>query len=111
MREVRTPTYLWVEAEVRRLMSQGYGVYVAARGDKTTGTVIQKISNLSGQCKLMGQQRDIDGNLCWVNLLSDMPSELEADAYIEKSRKRDPDIWVVEIEDKSLTAQINYLNE
>ncbi len=97
---------------MRRLMAEGYGVYVAARGDKTTGTVIQKISALNGQCKLLGQQRDIDGNLAWVNLCGDdIVHEKDADDFIQRTLKRDPDVWVVEIEDKTMIAQISYFQE
>ena len=103
----RIPTYLWVEAEIRRIQSQGLSVYIAHRGDKTGGTVIQKITNMSGECKLMGQQRDLLGQLVWINLLQDdIVSEVEADAYIKKSLGRDPDLWVVEIEDKIMTEQM-----
>ncbi len=106
--EARIPTHLWVEAEVRRLSGEGRGVYVAARGDKTGGMVIQKISDMAGQCRLMGQQRDLLGKLVWVNLLQDeIVEEREADAYVRRALERDPDLWVVEIEDRALTARID----
>ncbi len=105
----RIPTHVWVEAEVRRILSLGMAVYIVTRGDNMGGIVIQKISNLSGACKLLGQQRDLLGKLVWFNLLQDeVVPEREADSYIEKSRQRDPDIWVVEIEDRTLQEQLNY---
>ena len=101
----RIPTYLWVEAEIRRLQSLGLAVYVAHGGDKIGGMVLQKISDMSGACKLMGQQRDLLGKLVWINALQDdIVPESEADKYIEKSLQRDPDLWVVEIEDKAMAA-------
>jgi hypothetical protein len=105
----RIPTHLWLEAEVRRISSAGLGVYVAARGDKVGGIVIQKISNLAGDCKLLGQQRDLLGKLVWINLLQDeIVPETEADSYIKKSLERDPDLWVIEIEDREMIEQIHY---
>ncbi len=99
----RVPTHVWVEAEVRRLSSEGYGVYVAARGDKTGGMVLQKVSNMEGFCKLMGLQRDLLGKLVWINVLQDeIVEESEADAYIKRAVERDPDLWVLEIEDKNM---------
>lgn len=99
----RVPTHVWVEAEVRRLSSEGYGVYVAARGDKTGGMVLQKVSNMKGLCKLMGLQRDLLGKLVWINVLQDeIVEESEADAYIKRAVERDPDLWVLEIEDKNM---------
>ncbi|MEQ8952136.1 DUF1491 family protein, partial [Parvibaculum sp.] len=42
--------------------------------------------------------RDGDGALVW--LPREKQAEPETDAYIEKQRSFDPDIWVVEIEDR-----------
>lgn len=105
--ETRIPTHLWVEAEVRRLSGAGHGVYVAARGDKTGGMVIQKISDMAGNCRLRGQQRDLLGKLVWINILQDeIVPEREADAYIKRAVERDPDLWVVEIEDRTMQAAL-----
>lgn len=106
--DTRIPTHLWVEAEMRRVSSEGIGVYVLARGDKTGGMVIQKISNLSGDCRLLGQQRDLFGKLVWINLLQeDIVPESEADAYIQRAIARDPDLWVVEIEDREMGSSLS----
>ena len=103
----RIPTHVWVEAEIRRLSDSGVGVYVAARGDKTGGMVLQKIGNLDGQCRLMGLQRDLLGKLVWINALQDdVVEEREADAYIKRAIERDPDLWVVEIEDRTMATMI-----
>lgn len=105
--ETRIPTHLWVEAEIRRLSTLGIGVYVVTRGDKSGGMVLQKISNLEGQCRLLGQQRDLLGHLVWINALQDdLIDESEADAYIRRAMERDPDLWVVEIEDRSLKESL-----
>ena len=104
----RLPTHLWVEAEIRRLIAQGFAVYVAAKGDMTGGLVIQKISDLRGKCRLLGQQRDIDGRLKWLDILRDGPiDEKDADAYIARAIERDPDLWVVEIEDRAMDARLS----
>ncbi len=93
---------------MRRLSSSGHGVYVTARGDKIGGMVLQKISNMNGQCRLMGLQRDLLGQLVWINVLQDeIIEEREADAYIERATSRDPDLWVVEIEDRQMQAVIS----
>jgi hypothetical protein len=67
---------------------------------------------LQGQCKLIGQQRNIDSKLEWVNLLGDdVVDEPRADEYIRKASSRDPDLWVVEIEDRAMQQCLNYLSE
>lgn len=103
--EMRLPTHMWVEAELRRLSGLGVGVYIVARGDKTGGMVAQKICDLAGRCRLMGLQRDLLGKLVWINLLQDdIVDEREADAYLKRAIERDPDLWVVEIEDRTLST-------
>lgn len=105
--EQRLPTYLWIDAETRRLSNEGHGVYIAARGDKAGGMVLQKIADMRGACKLLLQQRDLNGKLVWVNALdSDIVEEGVADTYIARAVSRDPDLWVIEIEDKTLLACI-----
>lgn len=105
--DTRLPTHIWIEAEVRRLSAQGYGIYVLSRGDKAGGMVLQKINNLDGRCVLLSQQRDLFGRLVWINALQDdVVEEKEADAYIARARDRDPDLWVVEIEDRALQARM-----
>lgn len=105
--EKRIPTHLWVEAELRRLSGNGIGVYVAAKGDLAGGMVLQKISDMGGQCRLLIQQRDLLGRLVWINALQDdVVDESEADAYIKRTSARDPDLWVVEIEDRQMKNQM-----
>jgi len=105
--EARLPTHIWVEAELRRLSSMGLGVYIAARGDKSGGMVLQKIANMQGDCRLMIQQRDLMGALVWINALQDdIVPESEADAYIKRAVQRDPDLWVLEIEDRAMRFPI-----
>jgi hypothetical protein len=100
----RIPTHLWVEAEIRRLSSMGISLYVLARGDKMSGIVLQKISNRAGACQMLIQQRNVEGRLIWVEALNaPVVDEREADAYIQRSIQRDPDMWVIEIEDPSFT--------
>lgn len=106
--DTRIPTHLWIDAEIRRLSDEGVGVYVTASGDRMGGIVVQKIANLSGQCRLLIQQRDLFGKMGWVNALGeDLVGEKEADDYILRSTGRDPDLWVVEIEDREMRHFIN----
>ncbi len=62
-----------------------------------------KISDMRGQCKLLQQQRDLDGEMGWMQLFKgEMVAEREADEYIRRAVDRDPDLWAVEIEDQDM---------
>lgn len=99
----RMPTHLWVEAKIRELSMQGVGVYVTQKGERNDGTVLLKISDCQGKCRLLIQQRNLDGVLEWVNALnSNIFEEKEGDAYIRRSMSRDPDQWVIEVESSEM---------
>lgn len=99
----RIPTHIWLEAKIRELSAAGKGVYVVHKGDVTGGMVLVKISGLNGTCRLLTRQRDIDDNLIWINALkTDSPDEKAADDYIRRAISIDPDLWVIECEDRQL---------
>lgn len=103
MSDPRIPTYLWLEAKIRELSAQGVGVYVIQRGDRTGGLVLLKISDMAGQCRLLTRQRNLDGELMWMAALKEeMADEKSADEYIARACQRDPDLWVVEVEDRDM---------
>ena len=102
--EPRMPTHLWVEAKIRELTGQGVAVYVVQKGERNDGTVLLKISNCQGKCALLIQQRNLDGDLEWMNALkADVLDETEGDAYIKRSISRDPDQWVIEVEHQAMS--------
>jgi hypothetical protein len=101
MTEGRIPTELWIKAHVKRCSAEGVPVYVLRRGDPHSGIVILKLNQLEEGCRVMNQMRDLDGKLGWLEALDGrLVPEAEANAYIARQTERDPDLWVVEIEDK-----------
>ena len=101
MVEGRLPTDLWVKAHVKRCSAEGVPVIVGRRGDPHSGIVILKLNQLDQGCRVMSQMRDLDGKLGWMEALEGaLVPEAEADAYIARQAARDPDLWVIEIEDR-----------
>ena len=97
----RLPTDLWVRAHLRRCFAAGVAAYVIRRGDRHGGTVLLKLNRLEQGCEVLSQTRDLDGRLGWMPAFAAGPvEEREADAYIDRAVGRDPDLWVVEIEDR-----------
>ena len=101
--EARLPVHLWVEAQLKPLNDSGIFYYIQQRGEQNTGTVLLKINGLLGHCNLLIQQRDLDGKLRWMHALrKEQVEERDADQYIQRSISRDPDLWVIEIEDREM---------
>jgi hypothetical protein len=101
MREVRLKSEYWVQAHLRKCNAVGVPAYVARYGDNDRGLVVLKINTLVEGCRVYTQTRDMDGNLAWLAALGgELTAERDADAYIARQTDRDPDLWVVEIEDR-----------
>jgi hypothetical protein len=101
MSDAGLPTELWVMAHVRRLNSEGIPATLARRGERGRGTVLLKLNQLEAGCRVLVQARESDGKLGWLGALGGaLVPEAEADAYIARAVGRDPDLWVVEVEDR-----------
>jgi hypothetical protein len=101
MADDRLPTHLWIMAHLRRCSAEGIPAVVVRKGDAGGGTVILKLNHLERGCRVLSQMRDLDGALGWLAQLNGaLVPEADADAYIARAVARDPDLWVVEIEDR-----------
>ncbi|PCJ96349.1 MAG: hypothetical protein COA45_11125 [Zetaproteobacteria bacterium] len=101
--EARLAVHLWIDAQLKPLNNRGVFYYIQQRGERNTGTILLKVNGLSGECHLLTQQRDLDGKLGWVNALrKELVEESDADQYIQRAISRDPDLWVIEIEDRKM---------
>jgi hypothetical protein len=99
--EARLKTELWVKAHMRRCAGEAAPAFVLHHGDDDSGMVLLKINTLGNGCKVLTQARDLDGRLGWVGALGGDPvPEADADAFIARQTAMDPDLWVIEIEDR-----------
>jgi hypothetical protein len=93
------PTDVWVQALIRRAHMSGAYATVVRRGDARAGAVLVKaVDRRRGAARLYAEAVRGDGERVWMQPLG---SEEEAalDAYAERAWRRDPDLWVVEVED------------
>lgn len=95
-------TEFWASALIRRAQIGGAFAAVARKGDVDVGAVLVKVATLDGRARLFAPARDGGGERIWLDLsagpLGD--KERDVDAYARKRAETDPDIWVIEIEDK-----------
>lgn len=89
----------WVRAYLTRLRLADIAVYVTAKGDPDAGSVLIKCATLDGQARAFTRSFDLmTGERAWMELASG--PEAEVDATITRSRERDRDLWVIELEDR-----------
>jgi hypothetical protein len=100
--EPRLKSGIWIKALVRRCDLAAIPVAVLARGDGDAGAILLKFNGGTRGCSVLTQARGQGGELLWMRATGPDPvDEAKADAYIARQRGRDPDIWVVEIENGS----------
>jgi len=91
---------LWVSALIRRAQIEGAYATVVKKGDDRAGSVIVKAYDTSTRtARLFTEAFGTDGDRLWIQPVTS-DSESELDAYIARQRGYDPDLWVVEIEDR-----------
>ncbi|WP_099826646.1 DUF1491 family protein [Oceaniglobus indicus] len=89
----------WVSAYLRRLALNAIPAFVVAHGDDTGGAVLIKLNTLDGHAKVFQRSFDLmSGERQWI-VLTEGP-EPDTDAAIARQRGFDPDLWVIEVEDR-----------
>ena len=100
MTEARLKTRLLVQAILRRYDLETIPVFIRRKGDPDSGTILLKIAFSPMEAMVLGQARDAEGTPGWMALGGgDRISDADAEAAIEKAIKRDPDLYVIEVED------------
>jgi len=96
---VRLTSDVWVSAYLTRLRLVDIPVFVTRKGDATAGSVLVKLNTLDGQAVAFQRQFDLmTGDRTWVTLAEG--AETDVDASLTKQVSFDPDLWVIEVEDK-----------
>jgi hypothetical protein len=99
--EARLKAAIWVKAHIRRCATAGIHAVVVRHGDDTAGSVLIKLNRLDGGCSVLSPSNRGDGLRIWLRATgADFVPETDADGYIGRQLKRDPDLWVIEIEDR-----------
>ncbi|NHB76177.1 DUF1491 family protein [Rhodobacter calidifons] len=95
----RLASGVWVSAYLARLRLADIPAYVTAKGDAEAGAVVVKVALLDGTARAYERRSDLmTGARAWF-LLAEGP-EAEVDALVARTRSRDPDLWVIELEDR-----------
>ena len=95
----RLTTEIWVAAYLTRCRLATIPAFIVQKGDPTAGAVLIKLNTLDGRAACYQRSFDlITGERQWI-ILAEGDEHL-VDESIGKQRGFDPDLWVIEIEDR-----------
>jgi hypothetical protein len=98
---------IFVRALIRRAEVQGASAFIVRKGNEEAGAVILRLSRLDGTALVLNQVRKGDGKLVWARPLNDWGPENKAAEWCARQITFDPDLWVVEIEDRAGRAFVD----
>jgi hypothetical protein len=98
--EPRLRTGFWVQTQLRVCDLAAIPFVVLKRGDADAGAVLLRIDKGRSGILLLTRELGADGKRQWRPALGDGPQPAEeADAYIARQTARDPDLWVIDVDD------------
>ncbi len=103
---------IWVQAHIRRCNAAGLFAALARRGAEEAGSIYVNVNRLNGTGLLFGPapgpSYDEYGERRWTTLIAASPvSDGRIEDYLRRVSSIDPDIWIIEIEDRSGTGLLS----
>jgi hypothetical protein len=104
---MRLKSSIWVAAYLRRCQVEGAPAALRRRGAEEAGAIFVKVSRLDGTADLYGPapQSVFDearpSERAFSPALKGLPlPESEVEGYLVRQLRFDPDLWIVEVEDR-----------
>jgi len=102
---MRIKAKIWTMAYIRCCSSEGVPAVIVRRGQDDGGAIFIKINSLDGDIALygpapasLGASRD---DRLWVLCMGEgKVKEADAESYLLRQAEFDPDIWIIEVEDR-----------
>ncbi len=108
----RLKATIFVQALIRRAQVAGAQAFLVRRGAEDAGAVFLKINRLDGRVMILSpalgaMTGEESAPRVWTRPLGDASDETKASDYLARQIKFDPDIWIVEIEDREGRAFVD----
>jgi hypothetical protein len=105
---MRLKSAIWAAAYIRRCHIEGAFAAVRRRGAEDAGALFLKINRLDGTAELYGPapQTAFDdaqpADRAFSRSLRTQPApEADVEAYLAREVRFDPDVWIIEVEDRA----------
>jgi len=104
---MRLKSAIWVSAYLRRCSVEGAYAVVRRRGAEEAGAIFVKIDRLDGTGELFAPapqasfEEASPSERAFMRALAAQPAgNAEIETYLAKQLRFDPDLWIVEVEDR-----------
>jgi len=105
---MRLKTGIWIAAYLRRCQVEGLAAVLRRRGAEEAGAIFIKVSRLDGTADLYGPapQSAFDdarpSERVFSPSLAVLPAtDADIESYLARQLRFDPDLWIVEVEDRA----------
>ena len=105
---MRLKSAIWVAAYLRRRHIDGTLAVVRRRGAEEAGAIFVKIARLDGSADLYGPAPQTafaassPSERAFSPCLAALPApEPDVEAYLARQIRYDPDLWIIEVEDRA----------
>ena len=109
--EPRLQSSLLVTALIRRVESEGGFAAVLAKGDPDSGSVLLVLAEKGRKAGFLERVLQPDGRYSWQAVGEQaLANTEETEKFLQRRRKYDPDIWLIELDIPSaerFTAELN----
>ena len=94
----RLTSQLLATALLRRAQQEGGFGAVLAKGDATAGAIAVVLAEKGRKACFLERRLQADGSYAWCESGQDIDNEAEFKSLLERRRKADPDLWILELD-------------
>ena len=105
---MRLKSGIWVAAYIRRCHVEGASAVVRRRGADEAGAIFIKLNRLDGTAEIFGpapqtafEDSHPTDRVFSPGLPAQPAAEADVEAYLARQIRFDPDVWIVEVEDRA----------
>jgi hypothetical protein len=110
--EPRLQSSILVTALIRRAESEGGFAAVLAKGDSTSGAILVILAERGRKAGFFERVLQPEGGYSWLGVGENaLANTEETEKFLQRRRKYDPDIWLIELDVPSAERFAAEMNE
>jgi hypothetical protein len=107
----RLASSVLVSALLRRAQDEGGFGAVLAKGDPTAGAIAVILAEKGRKACFLERLLQGDGHYSWQSSRQEIENEQEFKSFLNRRRKSDPDLWILELDIASAERFAAEMNE